>query len=169
MLAVSSNISIRQGQIETVLAEERRWCEARALDHLDPLVYAAFLDLDPLNMDDIERTIWRDRLQGSGFCSMYSKEPFSDANAHKRNRQYETACFSALTQAVDVRWEYLVEPAVRYHKTAAYDIPNQYVRILRWIHLTGEELLEMDAPPVRATTTAARQRICEQPQYPHRC
>ena len=78
---------------------------------------------------------------------MYSKEPLSDANAHKRDRQYETACFSALTQAVDVRWEYLVEPAVRYHKTAAYDIPNQYVRIQRRIHLTGEELLEMDAPP----------------------
>ena len=65
-----------------------------------------------------------------------------------------------------VRWEYLVEPAVRYHKTAAYDIPNQYVRILRWIHLTGEELLEMDAPPYELLPRLHDKEYANNPNIP---
>ena len=40
-------------EADQTLAEKRRWCKAWALDNLEPIVYAEFLQLDPLNMDDI--------------------------------------------------------------------------------------------------------------------
>ena len=154
------------------LSEDHRWCQAWALDNFPPHVYLEFAKLDPANMDDLQRTVWRERLGTSSAhtrlptyrlgakhpmpiggddrtktCRVYWAERLSKANADKRNRQYEAACLSGLLRAADRRWPYLAEAAVRDADTAAYDIPNQYVRVLRWMHLTGEELLEMVDPP----------------------
>ena len=80
-------------------------------------------------------------------CSIYWAEPLSKSNADRRNLQYQESCLYGLVQSADNRWARLAEAAVRYDDTAAYDVPNQYVRVLRWMHLTGDELLEMDDPP----------------------
>ena len=114
-------------------------------------------------MDDFQRTVWRERLSSSGAntsqpgytggdnkaktCTVYWAERLSKANAHKRNRQYEGACLFGLVQAADRQWRILAEAAVSDDDTAAYDIPNQYVQVLRWMHLTGDEMLEMVDPP----------------------
>ena len=145
------------------LTEDKRWCQAWALDNLSPLVYLEFAKLDPANMDDLQRTVWRERLSSSGTntsqpghiggdnraktCRVYWAERLSKANAHKRNRQYEGDCLFGLVQAADRQWPKLAEAAVSDDDTAAYDIPNQYVRVLRWMHLTGDEMLEMVDPP----------------------
>ena len=74
-------------------------------------------------------------------------ERLSKANAHKRNHQYEGDCLSGLVETADRQWPILAEAAVSHEATAAYDIPNQYVRVLRWMHLTGDQILEMADPP----------------------
>ena len=131
------------------LIEDKRWCQAWALDNLSPLVYLEFAKLDPTNMDDFQRTVWRERLSSSSgkTCMVYGAERLSKANAHKRNHQYEGDCLSGLVQAADRQWPILADAAVRYDDTAAYDIPNQYVRVLRWMHLTGDQILDMADPP----------------------
>ena len=35
----------------------------------------------------------------------------------------------------------------RHRDTAAYEIPNQYVRVLRWMEIPSQQLLKMDEPP----------------------
>ena len=133
-------------EADETLAEKRRWCKAWALDNLEPIVYDEFLDLDPLNMDDIDRTIWRDRLR-NGSCSMYGREPLNAGNADRRNEQYKESCLNKLVQLVDSKWDTIAEAAYERDNPVAYEIPNQHVRIMRWMHLTGEELLAMDEPP----------------------
>ena len=135
-------------EADQTLTEEQRWCQAWALDNFSPHVYLEFTKLDPANMDDLQRTIWRKRLRfSSKSCMVYWAERLSKANAHKRNRQYEGDCLFGLVQAADRQWLNLAEAAVREDDTTAYDTPNQYVRVLRWIHLTGDEMLEMVDPP----------------------
>ena len=160
-------------QVDQQFAENQLWCLAWALEDLPPHVYFEFTKLDPANMDDIQRTVWWEQLQRSGThtrlptytkgssgpptplggegragtCSIYWAEPLSKSNADKRNLQYQTPCLYGLVQAADNRWAQLVEAAVRDDDTDAYDVPNQYVHVLRWMHLTGDELLQMDDPP----------------------
>lgn len=133
------------------LIEDKRWCQAWALDNLSPLVYLEFGKLDPTNMDDFQRTVWRERLSSSSgkTCMVYGAERLSKANAHKRNHQYEGDCLSGLVQAAARQWPILAEAAAREDEddTTAYDTPNQYVRVLRWMHLTVDEMLEMVDPP----------------------
>ena len=145
-------------------SEEQRWCQAWALDNLAPHVYAEFLQLDPDNMDDLDRSTWRKRLRASKVsdifaalpesdpddfdaCWMYWAEPFNKANADKRNRQYEAECLRRVAERADYQWASLAEAAVRYDDTTAYEIPNQYVRLLQWLHTPGRKLLKMDERP----------------------
>ena len=134
---------------ETRMSEEQRWCQAWALDNLDPLVYVEFLALDPLDMDDIDRTIWHGRLREANLtCAMYWREPLSKQNAHLSNEQYRTICLESLTESADKLWSRFAavaaDPLRDREDNPAYDVPNQYVRILRWVHLTGDQLLAMD-------------------------
>ena len=155
------------------LTEDKRWCQAWALENFDPHVYFEFAKLDPANMDDLQRTVWRKQLASSGAhtrlptyrqeashpmpiggddrnektCRVYWAEPLNKANADKRNRQYQGACLYGLVQAADRQWAELAQAAVSGSDTAAYDIPNQYVRVRKWMHLTGDEILDMTEPP----------------------
>ena len=119
--------------------EQMRWCRAWALDNLEPIVYAEFLHIDPRNMDDIARTIWRERLYGS--------ELLNDRNADRRNEQFKLECLSSIARRADFQWGRLAEAAYERDNPTAHEIPNQYVRIMRWMHLSGEELLDMEEPP----------------------
>ena len=92
-------------EADQTLAEKRRWCKAWALDNLEPIVYAEFLQLDPLNMDDIDRTIWRDRLRNDSSCyRLYGSEPLNASNADRRNEQFKLACLSSIAGLADHQW-----------------------------------------------------------------
>ena len=135
-------------EADQTLAEKRRWCKAWALDNLEPIVYAEFLQLDPLNMDDIDRTIWRDRLRNDSSCyRLYGSEPLNASNADRRNEQFKLECLSNIAGLADHQWEKHAEAAYERGNPTAHEIPNQYVRIMRWMHLSGEELLDMEEPP----------------------
>ena len=158
------------------MPDDQRWCHAQALDNLQPHVYAEFVKLDSAKMDDLDRTVWRTRLEKNknyshlsggiptyhqdsispktiswanrvGNCWMYWSEPLSKANADRRNQQYAAACHQRLLQHADSRWGELASHAVRHSDTAAYETPNQYVRVLRWMEIPSQKLLEMDEPP----------------------
>ena len=152
-------------------SEDQRWCQAWALDNLKPHVYAEFIKLDPQTMDDIDRTVWQTRINGNsprwpatydhdyrenastdwstiaGNCWMYWSEPLSTANADRRNYRYEAECYQQLMQRIDAQWDHLVLSAVQYENDGAYEIPNQYVKVLTWLDIPGSELLKMDEPP----------------------
>ena len=135
-------------EADQTLAEKRRWCKAWALDNLEPIVYAEFLQLDPLNMDDIDRTIWRDRLRNDSSCyRLYGSEPLNASNADRRNEQFKLACLSSIAGLADHQWEKHAEAAYERGNPTAHEIPNQYIRIMRWMHLSGEELLDMEQRP----------------------
>ena len=135
-------------EADQTLAEKRRWCKAWALDNLEPIVYAEFLQLNPLNMDDIDRTIWRDRLRNGRSCyQLYGSEPLNASNADRRNEQFKLECLSSIVGLADHQWEKHAEAAYERGNPTAHEIPNQYVRIMRWMHLSGEELLDMEEPP----------------------
>ena len=155
-------------------SEDQRWCLAWALDNLKPHIYAEFAKLDPRTMDDLDRTVWRPRLKGNsphgyyqtlptyshgyhvpkptswanmvGTCWMYWSEPLSETNADKRSFQYEAECLRRVARDVDATWERRTSAAASY-ETPVYEIPDQYVRILRWLDTPGHELLDMDEPP----------------------
>ena len=155
------------------LPEDQRWCLAWALDNLQPHVYAEFRQLDPATMDDLDRTVWRPRLEGNlpryqslptydhhygapkitswanlvGTCWMYWSEPMNKTNAEKRNDQYEGKCLKQAADAADSRWDELASAAVQYDDDTAYDTPNQYVRVLQWMDTPGQKLLETENPP----------------------
>ena len=138
-----------------------RWCKAWALDNLEPLAYVEFLELDPSDMDDIDRSIWHNRLREANLtCAMYWREPLSKQNAHLSNVNYRTLCLKSLTESADQLWSRFAavaaDPLRDREDNPAYDVPNQYVRILRWVHLTGDELLAMDERPHQLLERLAR-------------
>ena len=157
------------------LPEDQRWCLAWALDNLRPHVYAEFRQLDPATMDDLDRTVWRERLRrpnygqqyrGSiptfdhdynvsdttswttlvGTCWMYWSEPLNKANADKRNLQFEAECLTKIAEEVDDTWERRTSRAANYG-VPVNEVPDQYLRVLKWLHTPGEELMKMDEPP----------------------
>ena len=127
--------------------EQMRWCKAWALDNLKPVTYTEFLRLNPRTMDDIDRTIWRDRIRDDQCSQLYGSEPLNAGNADKRNEQFRNECLGNLVHEADYQWERLADAAYERNNPTAHEIPNQYVRIMRWMHLSGEELLGMDEPP----------------------
>ena len=161
-------------------SEDQRWCQAWALDNLKPHIYAEFAKLDPDTMDDLDRTVWRARLEENsprgnrpfspnsvtydyqysdssthpsnwatmvGTCWMYWSEELSKANADRRNAQFEAECKRKLMDRAGAGWDYPLSDAVRSDHHYAYVIPNQYVRVLKWLDIPGKELLAMDEPP----------------------
>ena len=120
-------------------------------------------------MDDLDRTTWRPRLKGpshlptygygtpkpanwesiAGTCWMYWSEPLNEANADKRNLQYAAECLNAAAQRADSEWDKLAQAAVQYDDSAAYETPNQYVRVLKWLDTSGSQLLTMNEPPYK--------------------
>ena len=101
----------------------------------------------------------------NGTGSVHRSEPLSPANADKRNRQYEATCLANIAFNTDTSWERRIAAAKR-HDVPRHEIPDQYIRILRWLDTPGEEPLEMDEPPF-----VTLRRLSDQPkahgQDPH--
>ena len=157
--------------------EDQRWCQAWALDNLEPHVYAEFAKLDTEMMGDLDRTVWRARLKDNnpkrgnypdglptydhgqskprsmewsdmvGTCRMYWSEPLNETNDDRRNIQFEAECKRNLMNLADSEWDDLASDAVRNEHHAAYEIPNQYVQVPKWLNISGGELLAMADPP----------------------
>ena len=59
---VSANRSVASSS-DSNLPDDQRWCLAWALDSLQPHVYAECKQLDPTTMDDLDRVIWRSKME----------------------------------------------------------------------------------------------------------
>ena len=104
-------------------------------------------------MTDLQRTLWSDQLngdirRGEGlWCQDYWSEELSVSNASKRNDQFYYACKKNLvTNGMGF------ERGVRYdYETGPGDMSrilvNQHVRLLNWLDITGDELLNMEQRP----------------------
>ena len=157
--------------------EHRRRCRFWALNNLEPVVYAEFTKMDPDSMDDLDRILWRTKLHRDSslgyydddyaehgntrfhvpgepgiYCRDYWAEPLSRSNADLRNHGFEGSCRLNLEERITQQYRHIAD-AVNYRededKELAFQIPNQYVRILRWMDMNGEELMASDNPPYR--------------------
>ena len=153
--------------------EHRRRCRFWALNNLEPVVYAEFSKLDPASMDDLDRILWRTKLNPDGYlgyydddsvggvdvppllpsnpgiyCREYWAEPLNRDNAELRNHGFETECRGRLEERIINRYQRLSE-TLNYQEDndLAYQTPNQYVRILQWLDMSGGELLNSGSPP----------------------
>ncbi len=120
--------------------------------------------LDPDNMDDLDRILWRSKLhpydhlgfyddddaRGDDipslqpkdpgiYCRDYWAEPLGPGNADLRNHGFETQCRSRLDERITGRYSQLAD-AANYEEDndLAYETANQYVRILQWLDMSGD-------------------------------
>ena len=151
--------------------EHRRRCRFWALNHLEPVVYSEFTELDPNTMDDLDRILWRSTLTEDNFfgfyeyesgsellaeppnkwCRDYWAEPLNRANAELRNQDFEAGCRSNLENHITSQYRRMADSINHYDEEneLVYNWPNQYVRVLEWLDLSGNDLLNSDQPPYR--------------------
>ena len=96
---------------------------------------------------------------------MYWSEPLSKANADRHNQRYAAACHQRLLQHADSRWDELASHAVRHSDTAAYETPNQYVRVLRWMEIPSPKTAGDGRTALRTTEEPQRQTMGLQYQH----
>ena len=151
--------------------EHRRRCQFWALNHLEPVVYSEFTQLNPDTMDDLDRILWRSTLTEDNFfgfyeyasgpellaeppnkwCRDYWAEPLNRANAELRNHRFEAKCRGNLEALIKNQYRRMAD-SINHHddeNELVYNWPNQYVRILEWLDLSGDDLLNSDHPPYR--------------------
>ena len=153
--------------------EHRRRCRFWALNNLQPVVFEEFAKLNPENMDDLDRILWRSILHPHdhlGFydnddvggddipslqprdpgihCRAYWAEPLGPGNADFRNPGFEPQCRRRLEERITGRY-YQLADAANYDEDndLVYETANQYVRVLQWLDMSGEELLASGKPP----------------------
>ena len=141
-------------------SEDRRRCIFWALNNLQPMVYAAFVKLEPDDMDDLDRILWREQLHGRDQFGYYKPEQGQDSvsvlhprdpgvicrdfwaealnkdNVDLRNQGFEPHCRFSLQQHIAEQYRHMASYA-NYEdeddKELSYQHPNQYVRILKWL------------------------------------
>ena len=161
--------------------EHRRRCQFWALNNLRPTVHREFAKLKPNSMDDLDRILWRSKLhpndhlgyyknpddsqdipplmpQNPGiYCRDYWAEPLNRSNADLRNHGFETQCRTQLEQHITNEYVRLGDQAGREEENElVYRIPNQYVRILQWLDLNGDDLMDSANPPYRILEEQSR-------------
>lgn len=151
---------------QRLATEDLKRCDFWALNNLRPIVYAHFTELDPYNMDDFDRALWRTQLnvsssgsydrglqnigvyqegQPSEWCQDYWSEALSSSNAYKRNEAWKNQCYLSLAQIIEETNEYFGEAI--YYESAPRNAINQYVRIMNWMDIGVEELLRLEETP----------------------
>ena len=161
--------------------EQRRRCRFWALNNFQDFVYQEFAQLNPDDMDDLDRILWRSNLNPKGHLGYYSSsektpslkagdpgincrdywaEPLDSENADLRNHGFEAQCREHLEKRITSRYEELAGAVNNWEdKYLFYQTPNQYVRVLQWLDMSGEDLLETERPPYII--------LQEQSQYPY--
>ena len=162
--------------------EHRRRCRFWALNNLQPVVYQEFAKLDPDSMDDLDRILWRSKLHHPNdhlgyykkpadsqnipplmprnpgiYCRDYWAEPLSRSNADLRNHGFETQCRKQLEKHITKTYSWLGDKAGREEENElVYRTPNQYVRILQWLDLSSDDLMDSAKPPYRILQEQSR-------------
>ena len=165
--------------------EHRRRCRFWAMNNLQPVVYQEFARLEPENMDDLDRFLWRsilhtneslgayddDDVRGDDipalqagvpgiYCRDYWAEPLDAGNVDLRNHGFESQCRRRLEERIINRYYYLTDAVnSREDDDLVFNTPNQYVRILQWLDISGKELLE--------SGNASYMILQEQSRYPY--
>ena len=144
------------------------------MNNLQPMVLQEFAKLDPNSMDDLDRILWHSKLhpkdhlgyykkpdhsqdiptlmpQNPGvYCRDYWAEPLNSSNANLRNHGFETQCRTQLEKYITKTYSWLrYEAEHEEGNELVYSIPNQYVRILQWLDLNGDDLMDSPNPPYR--------------------
>ena len=161
--------------------EHHRRCQFWALNNLRPAVHREFAKLKPNSMDDLDRILRRSKLhpkehlgyykepddsqdiptlmpQNPGvYCRDYWAEPLNRSNANLRNHGFETQCRTQLEKQITKTYNWLGYEAGREEgNELVYSIPNQYVRILQWLDLNGDDLMDSANPPYRILEEQSR-------------
>ena len=165
--------------------EHRRRCQFWALHSMEPVVYNEFTKLNPDNMDDLDRILWRqalnpeetlgyydDELAGGEeippllplpgiHCRDYWAEPLNRSNADLRNHAFESYCRMELELYIVNEYQHLAQAASYPEQyggddSLIYKTPNQYVRVLQWLDLSGDDLRNSDNPPYRILMEQSR-------------
>ena len=164
--------------------ENLRRCRFWALNNLQPVVYSEFAKLNPETMDDLDRILWRSQLHRNArlgyyddnfadsqhgaelfprepgiYCRDFWAEPLNRSNAELRNQEFEPLCRSKLQARIKNRYSRLADAASYQDNALVYDTPNQYMRVLEWLDLSGGDLINSDQPPYRI--------LEEQSQHPY--
>lgn len=169
--AIPTDSPAAMAQREEYVARCKHW----ALRNLQPIEYSRFEELDPYKMTDLERVLWgsvltgRDQVSDIGayysnsvdhgnflfqgnhveWCQDYWSEPLSPENAGKRNHPaWRITCQANLPGDA---WEFeeRVEYAFDEYESEGMSgvIVNQYARILNWVDIDGDTLLEIEPKP----------------------
>ncbi|MXZ90538.1 MAG: hypothetical protein F4W95_10450 [Chloroflexi bacterium] len=154
--------------------EHRRRCRFWALNNLPPVVYGEFAALNPNTMDDLDRILWREKIHGAShlgyydgdpeptqdsplllprspgvYCRDFWAEPLNQDNADLRNQRFEAECRFHIEERIVYQYQRLRDWVHNDDDGLVYQTPNQYVRILQWLDLSGDELLDANVPPYR--------------------
>ena len=170
-------------RIEAALAEARTRCLHWAADNINPIQYQNLKDADPQNLDDLERGLWRQTLDGGPWryypdepevarvenggsihCRIYWAEPVSQHNGAKRNEAFRYQCDQWVESGVRQDYNDITRQMNQHirHSEEPVPIPNQYARIRQWLAMSGTELLDATDPPYAALKTVSRH------EYAHR-
>ena len=162
--------------------EHRRICQFWALNNLQPVVYNEFTNLNPDSMDDLDRILWRSKLHTSDtlgyyqfqndgsdykpelmprdpgiYCRDYWTEPLNRGNADLRNQRFEPECRFNLEKQAITQYSHLANSLNQdqEEQNLAYETPNQYIKILKWLDLSGEDLFNSAHPPYQVLAEQA--------------
>ena len=92
------------------------------------------------------------------YCRDYWAEPLNRSNANLRNHGFETQCRTQTGekhyQKRTTGWDTKLDE--KKENELVYNIPNQYVRILQWLDLNGDDLMDSANPPYRILEEQSR-------------
>ena len=168
-------VPVSAKSVDEERAEYIERCKHWALRNMKPIEYSRFEELDPYNMSDLERVLWGSVVVGdesvSGvdhyydadsdyglyrfrddhveWCQDYWSEPLSKGNAGKRNDlSWGLLCQAKLPGGARSLEDDLQFAFENYESEGMSSVVvNQYARILNWMDIDGDTLLQMEPKP----------------------
>ena len=152
-------------EVRAKAVENIQRCKHWALQNLAPIEFSRFERLNPKTMSDLDRILWGKMIENPSnrysvfgiregeteWCMDYWSEPLSEQNADKRNEQFRDECRYSMVDRAG-RYEDDINNAAdnameNYGVDVAPVVVNQYIRVMNWMDIDGEELLQMPETP----------------------
>ena len=130
-------------QYDDALERCRFWAHTEG--NINGPTWVEFTQLNPQRMTDLQRSLWRNLLGENSYCWPYFAERLSVANADKRNWQFQAECLTEINNLKNRFYEN-AGSYIREEQGHPQTI-NQYARVMNFLELTGEELLEAEVKP----------------------